>query len=679
VRRVRAAAVFATSLVLSLILERQGAPGDVAFALQAYTADPNRPSVVKVVAIDDSAYLHLFGKQSPMDPVKIVEIIRAIATARPAAIGVDIESASPAYASLPDSVNGVPIVWARDTRCGVEGAELASCPPRQRLPQRAAGHDYPRPLRAGFAELPEDGDGSTRRYSRFFGTSPGDLPTFSTAVVTTIGREVQPEPSTSTRLIRFHPIPAAEKAITAEWVLGTVSRGGFDRSNVLRGRIVLLGGTFTEGRDVRRTAVGDMAGVNVLAQVIETELDGGGPPSPGFWTYFLIQLLTGSAMAWIFRGGTRGRAILFSLALCVAVTPVVSWLLFGTWTLWVYFLPGVSVWLLSQLFDVLKGHGGRPAPATVQAAVGAGAPAGASAQADRPFPAAEPTGVAGETTAAAVPVSPAGSPPFAPSSDAVPAPPAGASETPISAPGHPSPGVAAEAPPNADTGGAAAADKGNEAPVAAAPVGAGESAPDVSSNELAGAVGTAGGGELFMAVPPFPPAVSSEPLSPTDPAAGARPLEATDGIEAAPSPTGSPEPGAAPIEPVTGFADTGGGGELFMAVPPFPPTALPEPDRPTVPAAEMRPRDEPGGAAAATGEPGASSNDRDTVAEPGSDRTMFIAVPPLPPSVPPEPAPRDNGEGGGEMPGVAASPSETPKSSGKRGRRAKPARNRKRS
>jgi len=609
VSRVRAAAVFAATLVLSFILERHGAPGEAAFALQANTADPTRPSVVKVVAIDDTAYLELFGKQSPMNPVKIMEIVRAIATAGPAVIGVDIESVSPAYTSLPDTVDGVPVVWVRYTRCGVRGAEFATCPPGQRVPRPAAGRDDPGPLRAGFAELPEDGDGFTRRYSRFLGTSRGDLPTFSTAVLAMRGREIQFEPSGTTRLIRFHPIAEAEKAMTAQWVLGTVSQGGFARDNVLRGNIVLLGGTFTEGRDVRRTPVGDMAGVNVLAQVLETELDGGGPYSPGFWSYFVIQLLTGIVIAWIFRGRTHVRATVLSLGLCVAVTPVVSWLLFDTWSLWVYFLPGVSVWVLSQLFDVLKGHRGGPAPAATQPAAGVVTPAPAFAPADL-APAAGPVGVAGETAIAAVPISPAKSPASAPSSDAVPVPPAEPSEKPVAAPDAPLVRLAAEVSPNAAAGGAAMPDEGNEAPVSVAPIEAGASAPDASPNELAGAVGT------------------------------------------------------------------GGGGELFMAVPPFLPIATPGPSPATVRAAEIRPPEETG----AAGESRAPSNDRDTVGEPrGGGSTMFIAVPPFPPSASPEPGPRNDAGGGedGEMPSVAASPSETPKSSGKRRRRAKRGRNRK--
>jgi CHASE2 domain-containing sensor protein len=358
---------FLITLAFSFFLEREDAPAETALAIEAMAAEPRIPSRVKVVRID-SADFHssLFGARNPVDTTAIVEVIRAIAAARPAVIGIDIESSSSAYAALGDSVAGVPLVWARETRC--PGKSRSTCEPHERIPQRAAGLDEPGPEQAGFIMHTLENNGSVQRYERVLKTARGTFPTFSTAVLERAGTPV--DTSGGFRLIRYRRTTNPDSMFTARWVLDAARGDGAERLGVFRGRIVLLGGAFLEARDSHLTPLGELAGVELLAQILETELEGGGPPPPTTLQFFIIQFMAGLGIVAIFHFCRELKsAFLLALGLCVVATPVASLILFRTPGMWFYFLPAVCVWMIQQLYDEAKSYrderllGGGPAPA----------------------------------------------------------------------------------------------------------------------------------------------------------------------------------------------------------------------------------------------------------------------------------------------------------------------------
>src|SRR5207237_10619204 len=64
---------------------------------------------------------------------------------------------------------------------------------------------------------------------------------------------------------------------------------GWPDKNPLKGKIVLLGGTYGDD-DLHYTPVGRMYGVQVIAQVLETELQGGGDKARSPITIILLEL-----------------------------------------------------------------------------------------------------------------------------------------------------------------------------------------------------------------------------------------------------------------------------------------------------------------------------------------------------------------------------------------------------
>jgi CHASE2 domain-containing sensor protein len=372
-------AAVAVTLAFSLVLEREGAPSRAALALQAQTS-PRVAARVKVVRIDDVDYHRLFRARSPMDPSKLKEVIRAIAAGGPSVIGVDVESVDTAYASLPDFIMDVPIVWARVFRCVRNGTEVSVCPAAERLEQPEAGNREIGQYRAGFVMLPVEPDGSVQRYSRVVEARSGSRLSFTTAILQRAGVRVMAEAPTAFHLIQYRRTSAADSVFTAQWVLNAAAAGGVARNGVFRGRIVLLGGSFWQGRDHYTTPVGDLAGVEVLAQILETELDGGGPREPKAWQLFIIQCLAGFGIVAIFHRRHLPVAFGMSLALCALAAPAASLFAFRTWKLWFYFLPALCAWLIQQLYDEAQAYrnglifGPKPEAGSVSGNVDAGQP-----------------------------------------------------------------------------------------------------------------------------------------------------------------------------------------------------------------------------------------------------------------------------------------------------------------
>lgn len=80
---------------------------------------------------------------------------------------------------------------------------------------------------------------------------------------------------------------------------GSASGYSGDRG-VLRDRIVLLGGAYREGRDVHHTPLGEMSGIRIQAQIIATELDGGGEPRPSVVGVVALQFIVGCVLVLLF-------------------------------------------------------------------------------------------------------------------------------------------------------------------------------------------------------------------------------------------------------------------------------------------------------------------------------------------------------------------------------------------
>jgi CHASE2 domain-containing sensor protein len=351
-RLLRALPVLLVTLVLSVWLDRNEEAEWAALDFQARLRPVARSSDVVVVRIDDADHDTIFGGVTPLDPAKVLRVVDAIARGHPRVIGVDLESGAAAYAAVPDSVRAVPVVWARNARCvGEDGNPVASCAP-ERL-QLAPVRGTPGPARqTGLALLSPDGDGTLRRYRQSLRTAQGPQPTFATALLQASGDSLPPARE---RLITYRPLPA--QPLTASWVLANEPSPDYlGEAGVLRGKRVLLGGAHSATRDWHNTPLGLRAGVEVWAQVVDSELHGGGtvPPHP-VWVG-VLQFAAALGLVLLFHLLPLDRAVWAGIAAVPAGSVLCSIAAFGAPWFWLYFVPILVLLLVQQLYDVVKGY-----------------------------------------------------------------------------------------------------------------------------------------------------------------------------------------------------------------------------------------------------------------------------------------------------------------------------------
>lgn len=349
-RLLRALPLLLVTLALSVLLDRNQEVEWAALDFQARLRPVSSHADVVVVRINDADHDTLFGGVTPLEPRTVLRVVEAITRGGPAVIGVDLVSAAPAYATVPDRIGGIPVVWARDARCLNEsGGPAASCPPERLHPNAARGRTGPAP-QTGLALLPPDGDGTLRRYRQSLRSAEGTQPTFATAVLQAAGKTL---PKPRERLITYRPLPV--QPLTASWILANERSPDFQgESGVLRGKIVLLGAAHSATRDWHTTPLGLKPGVEVWAQVVESDLRGGGTVPPHRLWIAVLQFTAALGLVLLFHLLSLERAIWAAVVAVPVGSVLCSLVAFGSPWFWMYFVPILVLLLVQQLYDVAK-------------------------------------------------------------------------------------------------------------------------------------------------------------------------------------------------------------------------------------------------------------------------------------------------------------------------------------
>ena len=309
---------------------------------------------VRVVAIDDADFATLFGGRMPLQPAVIAKLLDVIAAARPLLIGVDIKTSSSEFASLAERTDWGPVVWGRDGRAQghlvVPDAILGG---RTVLP----------PGRAGVALAAVDSDDVVRRIPRMFDTRAGPRSSFHWEIVRAAcesglrapgcranapavdGADSAPLVNLYPQRLQLRPIPAS-----ALLQIGGQLPPGVG-PEALSGRVVLLGGTFREGRDAHRTPVGELSGVETWAHAIETELRNEGVEEVGAIWLTLADAAIALVIMWLHHF-VGGRAAFLTIIFVAPLAMVgLSLILFRAAGLLLTFVPVVVAILIHQLWD----------------------------------------------------------------------------------------------------------------------------------------------------------------------------------------------------------------------------------------------------------------------------------------------------------------------------------------
>lgn len=301
-------------------------------------------SDVAVVRITDQVYESSFGGKSPLDPVKFQELIEAIAWGRPKLIAVALDTSAPAFKEMrlpPAPPLGPPIVWARN---GVYSNV------RQMFHLSGVlGRKEPKPF-AGAILFMKDDDGVIRRYTRLCKTDEGLVESFPWEVIKRLSDERTKglKASEEEELADF--VGSNRVNMPADEILRQFHDEGYRTEGILKDKIVILGGDYA-AQDEHDTPAGWALGVEVLAQMIETELEGGGTRPASTVVILLLEVLDGFIVLVLFRiMGLRNALIVCALTLPLLAL-LCSLIAFWSFAHWAYFVPILLLVFSHQLYE----------------------------------------------------------------------------------------------------------------------------------------------------------------------------------------------------------------------------------------------------------------------------------------------------------------------------------------
>ena len=346
-RRPRLLQLWAVGLVAACVVSGASAMGYLE-SLQAraldfliYLQSPRQPSGLVIVAIDDAAFDAL-GRRQPLPRDYLARVLRGVTRAGATVIGLDI-SLRTVSAPADDRAMAAAIADLgahADRRFVVAGAAL---PPTGPLSDPAIR----RLVTTSAADVPVDSDAVVRRAV----LRVGGVPSFAAAVA-----GVPASAPGAPYRINFVGPPGSFLTIPSDAV-AAIGDAGVDIAgdNPLRGRTVLVGGSFADGRDFHRTPYGLMSGVEIQANIVHMLITGSLVRPAGWLAGFGVQLLA-VVLAGLVMVSARplwGTAACLAGALLLGVPA--SYLAFSRGGYWVDFLlPVAATSLLGVGADILS-------------------------------------------------------------------------------------------------------------------------------------------------------------------------------------------------------------------------------------------------------------------------------------------------------------------------------------
>ncbi|ANB74934.1 hypothetical protein AYM40_21015 [Paraburkholderia phytofirmans OLGA172] len=301
---------------------------DFVFDLQAqlFHALPVGSRQVTIVSIEQDDYKQIFHDQSPLNDQKLRKLIEKILEGNPAALGVDIQTADPQFQSLDNLPDLNKVVWAR---ASISKSE-------DRIDPGDVLGDSPATLISGVAVFPDDSeDSATRRYQRRVNTTRGAEDTFAWAIAkqswkeSSKGSVTSPNDDFVVRDVRYTDFPPRPEH-TASQVIAP----GFGWNGSIDGKIVLLGGRYDAADKHKTPYAGEMDGVDVLANAIETEINHRSQASVTRLQLFFLAISQVLVLNWLFSWKSFGLALTISLIFVLDAVPL--FYLSGSFQLWPY-------------------------------------------------------------------------------------------------------------------------------------------------------------------------------------------------------------------------------------------------------------------------------------------------------------------------------------------------------
>lgn len=386
------------------------AEGSIAdFYLRVASYAQPEPRVVTIgISADD--YRDFFGATSPLDPVAVTSLVDAIRRQQPLVVGVDLITDSAKYLELgerptdasTDSAGTLmtPVVWAAGGDARVEPATFF-----KRVfwkghdvliarPGAVRGQDPEQRIDWGLAVFATDEDGVVRRLVRRWHTSADQEPPFENVFARAVAERyclregascadvrdadeafmafdadsARPHDYAVSELFQCTdparvPDPTSDRTPCRQWETREGTKRDWNKS------VVLLGGTFPEGRDFHETPRGRISGLALNAAAVKAEIFGGLWRPFGHFYSFLLDILIGVCVTLCFLVFHSLRYKVAASVLLSLPALLLGAVLFSTGIVWVgwvgMLLTGLPAHIVIETF-IGAGHGATEA-ATIAA------------------------------------------------------------------------------------------------------------------------------------------------------------------------------------------------------------------------------------------------------------------------------------------------------------------------
>ena len=321
---------------------------------------PAEESNVVIVDITQEDFQTFFkGQTRPLNPTALQELIEAIAAGHPCVIGVDADTSFDQFKDFHVSEKYMlaDFVWSRS-------ADISDNAEQDTVPLKVLGRQDPAlDGKSGIPILQDDDKGVTRFYSRLVKTTQGDLPSFAWAVFKEGKRR-------KCQGIKFPDLEETTEPLIISYSRGAEGAGrtripaaqifkfaehNWQNDAMIRNKIVLLGGSYL-GEDKSETPFGPMNGVEITANVIESDLRGKSIKPPSFLSIILLQIFDGILLITMFQIFSWRKAALLSLPVIIFLSLACSFFTYHSLSHWAFFVPVMIGIGLTELFEDAREH-----------------------------------------------------------------------------------------------------------------------------------------------------------------------------------------------------------------------------------------------------------------------------------------------------------------------------------
>lgn len=359
-RVIKALPLMLLALVFTFLLSRTGlfAELETTFLdIQMRMDAPDAASDVVIVDIEEADFYADFeGQTSPLNPPKLLKLIETIAEAGPCVIGVDIDTKFGEFGTLNvDKLSNV--VWARPHEIRDDFTIV---------PGDVLGRKDPKNILKSGVPVSWSEKGLKRYYSRLIETTEGNLPSLAWSLFNLAKEGKCPG-------IKFPELEESTEKMIISFSRGVDGSGGGERTRIsagtllraaekpdwnkelIRGKIIIVGGSYLKA-DRSETPLGMMNGFQINANVLESDLRGGGVKPPSTLSIVLLQIFDGFLLIALFQVFPVRKAALLTVPIIIALSLACSFLTYYSFAHWAFFAPVMIGVALTAAFDELKDH-----------------------------------------------------------------------------------------------------------------------------------------------------------------------------------------------------------------------------------------------------------------------------------------------------------------------------------